>query len=227
MKLSALMSVRDGERFLAAALDSVFADDPPPDEVVVVDDGSTDGTATILDGYGDRIVRTRIEPAGIAAGLNRAVELSTGDVLTFHDGDDLWVRGRRRALLTPLEDPDVDASFGLIEQFADDELTDDERRRLSIDTTPRVAYLHTTMAIRRSVALAVGPFDPLLTTATNVDWISRARATGMRAVVVDEIVLRRRIHTTNVGRRLRTQKSADLLEIIRRHRGRTAQEGGH
>lgn len=224
MKLSALMSVRDGERFLAEALDSIFADDLQPDEVVVVDDGSTDASATILDSYGDRLRRDRIEPSGISVGLNRAVAVSTGDVITFLDSDDLWVPGRTRALLSPLADAEIDASFGLVEQFGDDELTPDEHDRLTIDTTPQFSYLHTTMAVRRSVATSIGPFDPTLRTAPNLDWMSRARAAGMRAALVHEVVLRRRIHTTNVGRRQWAQKHADLLEVVRRHRARSAQE---
>jgi glycosyltransferase involved in cell wall biosynthesis len=43
------MPVRDGERFLREAIDSVLAQTFDDFEFVIVDDGSTDGTARILD----------------------------------------------------------------------------------------------------------------------------------------------------------------------------------
>ena len=52
MKISCVIPVHNSERFLASSLDSVLAQTRPPDEVIVVDDGSTDGSAGILQRYG-------------------------------------------------------------------------------------------------------------------------------------------------------------------------------
>src|SRR5207237_5321788 len=46
--VSAIMPVFNAEEFLAAALESLLAQDYEPYEIVVCDDGSTDGTAEIL-----------------------------------------------------------------------------------------------------------------------------------------------------------------------------------
>lgn len=45
--ISVIIPVYNGERFLAQALESVFAQQLQPSEVIVVDDGSTDGTAGV------------------------------------------------------------------------------------------------------------------------------------------------------------------------------------
>ena len=220
MTLSVLVPVRDGERYVAESLDSVLGNDPPPDEVVVVDDGSTDATPTILDRFGQRIVRRRTPPLGLSSALNEAIAVASGDLLTFHDSDDLWTPGRSAPLLAALDDPDVDAAFGLMEQFADPDLTEAERAKVRIDTRPQIAYLHTTMVVRRTLVQRVGRFDTTLSTSANLDWMSRARAAGMRSVVVPVVVTRRRVHASNLGRRLAEQKRADLLRVIRSHHHR-------
>lgn len=83
-------------RFLPAALDSVFADDWPPDrlEVIAVDDGSTDETAEVLAAYGDRVTVIRQENAGLVAAVNTGLHQATGDYIALLDADDEWPAGR-------------------------------------------------------------------------------------------------------------------------------------
>ena len=45
--VSVITAVHNGERFLGEALESLFAQDYAPFESIVVDDGSTDGTASV------------------------------------------------------------------------------------------------------------------------------------------------------------------------------------
>ena len=47
--------MRDGAKYLGAAIDSVLAQTSPPQEVVVVDDGSLDDTPTVIASYGHRV----------------------------------------------------------------------------------------------------------------------------------------------------------------------------
>ena len=65
-RLSVVMAVRDGERYLAEALESVLGQSIAPGEIVAVDDGSTDGTPAILDHYRSRVRVLRQPPGGIA-----------------------------------------------------------------------------------------------------------------------------------------------------------------
>ena len=53
-ELTVVVPVFNGERFLAATLDSVLAQSMPDFELIVVNDGSTDRTAEILAGYASR-----------------------------------------------------------------------------------------------------------------------------------------------------------------------------
>lgn len=79
------------ENYVRSALNSVLAQTREVDEVIVIDDGSTDGTPTILAEYkgvpGWRIVRTRNNGLGPARNLGRA--LAKSDYIYFFDSDDL------------------------------------------------------------------------------------------------------------------------------------------
>jgi glycosyltransferase involved in cell wall biosynthesis len=79
------------EDYVADALDSALGQTWSEIEIIVVNDGSTDGTADVLDRYGDHEQVTVIhqENQGAAAARNRAYENSSGALVKFFDGDDL------------------------------------------------------------------------------------------------------------------------------------------
>jgi glycosyltransferase involved in cell wall biosynthesis len=83
-------------RFIAEAIDSVLAQEFPPDEVeiIVVDDGSTDDTAERVRKYGPR-VRYFCKPnGGQASALNFGIAKATGEIVTFLDADDFFLPGK-------------------------------------------------------------------------------------------------------------------------------------
>jgi glycosyltransferase involved in cell wall biosynthesis len=88
--ISVVMPAYQAERWIGAALDSVFAQTLPADEVIVVDDGSTDGTARELERFAGRIRVIRQRNAGCPAAYNRGFAEATGDFIARCDADDLW-----------------------------------------------------------------------------------------------------------------------------------------
>ena len=85
-------------RFLGAAIDSALAQGEGT-EVIVVDDGSTDGTAALLAGYGDRVRVARQSNQGPSAARNLGADRSLGENLFFLDSDDVLVPGAIASLL--------------------------------------------------------------------------------------------------------------------------------
>jgi len=74
------------------AVDSVLAQSYQPLEVIVVDDGSTDDTAVLLSGYGERIkVIRRSLNRGVSAARNCGIRRSCGSYVALLDSDDLWL----------------------------------------------------------------------------------------------------------------------------------------
>lgn len=89
--VSVVIPAYNAEKYLREAVDSALAQSYPECEIVVVDDGSTDGTGAILDGYGNRIRVIRQVNSGSAAACNAGVAAATGAWIAFLDADDVWL----------------------------------------------------------------------------------------------------------------------------------------
>ena len=220
--VSAVMAVRDGEQYLAEALDSILEQSVPPDEVVVVDDGSVDGTSAVLSAYGAALRVIQQAASGQAAAINAAVAAATGTVLAFLDADDTWEPDAQRVRLERLHQPDApDAVFGSIVQFVSPELGPDAAAAFHFDPGPTPGTLLQAMVIRRAAFDRVGQLDTTLPSAANIDWMSRARVAGLQFAAIDDVVARRRLHRSNMGVTMGPRRLKALTDVVRMHRERT------
>lgn len=90
-RVSVLMSVYNGARYLQEAVDSILGQTFDDFEFIIVDDGSTDATPAILDSYTDaRIVRLRNEAnIGLTRSLNKGLAVARGEYVARQDADDV------------------------------------------------------------------------------------------------------------------------------------------
>ena len=220
--VSAIMPVRDGEQYVAEALDSILGQTAMPTEVIVVDDGSIDNTPAILASYGDAVRVVTQEASGHAAAINAGTATATGTYFSFLDADDLWLPDALACRLDRLHQPDSpEAVFGRIVQFVSPELGPEATPGYRFDPGPSVTTLFQAMVIRRDAFARVGPFDPALPSAANIDWISRARLVGLRIATVENVVVRRRLHRTNMGVTMGERRLKALTHVVRMHHERT------
>jgi glycosyltransferase involved in cell wall biosynthesis len=90
-KVSIIVPVYNGEKFLCRCLDSITAQTFTDFEAVLIDDGSTDQSGNICDEYAAkdrRIVVVHKQNEGVAKARITAFEHSKGDFITFVDSDD-------------------------------------------------------------------------------------------------------------------------------------------
>lgn len=210
------MSVLNGETYLAEAIDSMLSEQGPDDEIIVVDDGSTDGTPAILEGYAGRIRILTQTNAGMATAYNRALAGATGRYIAFNDADDLWEPGRiARQVATLDAAPEVSLVFGMSLQFVSPELSDDDKRRFAPPQSILRGEGIPCALMRRAAYDTVGPFDEAAKVTFGYAWLAKAKALGLQRVMLDEVVSRRRLHHTNWSRLNRDQLNAESLKAMR------------
>jgi glycosyl transferase family 2 len=89
MRLSVIIANWNYEDFVGDAIASALAIDWADKEVIVVDDASTDGSRSVIEGFGGRIA-AHFRPKSHQLGAHTfGFEQSTGDVIIFLDADDL------------------------------------------------------------------------------------------------------------------------------------------
>ncbi len=107
--ISAVVPARDEALRIGPCLDTLLAD-PDLLEVIVVDDGSTDGTASLARACGARVVEAGPPPenwVGKPWALQRGLEAAAGDVVVSVDADTRPRPGLARALAAALGDADL------------------------------------------------------------------------------------------------------------------------
>jgi hypothetical protein len=90
--ISVAMSVFNGERFLASAIESVLAQDFADFEFLIIDDGSSDGSAGLIREYAERDPRIRPivrENRGLVASLNEMIDAARAPIIARMDADDI------------------------------------------------------------------------------------------------------------------------------------------
>ena len=88
--ISVIIPVFNGEKYLAAAIESVLAQNYQPIQLIVVDDGSTDRSATVARSFAQVEYHFQ-DHAGVATALNMGIAESKGTFIAFLDADDLWI----------------------------------------------------------------------------------------------------------------------------------------
>ncbi len=89
-KISVLMSVYNGERYLREAVDSILNQTLSDFEFIIINDGSADGTRDILESYGDHRIRLfHQENIGLTRSLNKGISLARGEYIARMDADDV------------------------------------------------------------------------------------------------------------------------------------------
>jgi len=195
--ISAIITAYNSERYLSEAIESALAQTLPPDEIVIIDDGSTDGTAAVARGYGERVRYCWQANQGPGGARVSGIRESRGDVMAFLDADDIWLPRKMELQKAALdEDPELGIVFNHLVQFRSPDLTPEAAARLVCDETPQSAPLISGLMLRRSAYERVGPLRTDIK-PDFVDWYMRANDAGVRMRTLEDVLHKRRLHPAN------------------------------
>ena len=207
---------------IGRAVDSVLAQDFRPCELIVVNDGSTDGTRALLEGYGAAITVINQENRGMSAARNAGIRRARGTYVAFLDADDWWLAGKlSRQVELMRGHPEIGFSSTTVR------VEDDDGRLLNLWRCPNgsteilatlfaqnaaIAGGCSAVMARRDLLGRVGLFDESLRGFEDPDlWMRLAAVSGYACI--DEtlaVILRRE---QSVSRNLDSMRAAALRSM--------------
>lgn len=112
-KVTVLMPVYNGEKYLKEAIDSILTQTFTDFEFLIINDGSTDKTERIIKSYTDqriKLIKNKVNK-GIVTALNKGIRLAKGEYIARMDCDDLSLPKRLESEVTFL---DKNPEYGLV-----------------------------------------------------------------------------------------------------------------
>jgi glycosyltransferase involved in cell wall biosynthesis len=201
--VSVIIPAYNSEAFLREAVESALGQTHPPHEIIVVDDGSTDDTAAIARGL--PVVYIRQENAGVSAARNVAIGHSKGELIALLDSDDVWLPEKLAIQIEALNaNPDAGYAVCFFSYIFRPEPSPPSwwppvwYREGYVPPTEAGYCIPSTWLIRRSTWDAVGPFDLQRRVGEDIDWLARAKDVDISTVLVEDVLLHKRAHETNL-----------------------------
>ena len=119
--ISVVIPAYNHERFVGEAIESVLDQSCADLELVVVDDGSTDRTAEVIQGYTDRRLRYYYQENQDAFNtINRGIGLAKGSYISILNSDDVYETTRLERLVAVLEEKNCVCTFSDVIPISDD-----------------------------------------------------------------------------------------------------------
>lgn len=226
-KVSVVVPVYNGGRFLKGAVLNLLAQGYPNLEIVVVNDGSTDDTAEVAASLGSCIRFFSQPNQGPSPARNQGVQHSTGELVAFLDVDDLLTESaitRYVAAFEANKQADVvmmQMQLMKITGYKDEHETVPE---FEFYKDPFYSYHVGTVMVRRAVFDKIGYLDESIRICEDVDWFMRMREHKLHLVMLPHTAMLHRRHDTNMT--LHVQKGGrDLVSVLRKSLERRKAEG--
>jgi len=215
-RISVIVPVFNGERYIRDALDSIFEQEYSPLEVVVVDDGSTDNLATVLSVEFPSLRYHYQKHGGLSAARNAGIRLASGRWIGFLDADDLWAPGKLKSQVKYLAaHTELDAVFGHIQQFYTPEEEEKVRQAYRYSREVLPGFDPDTMLIAAKAIRRIGAFDEKVKMGEFLDWFARAQEAALVYAMLPEVLAFRRIHVSNVSITRRNETAAEYARLLK------------
>jgi len=125
VKISVVMAVYNGEKYIEEQLMSILSQSIMPDELIIQDDGSSDSTTDKIQSITEKsdvsvkLVKNK-ENLGFSKNFITAISAASGEYIFLSDQDDIWKKDRIKRALSVMEDNKnilaLSSAFDLIDE---------------------------------------------------------------------------------------------------------------
>lgn len=226
-RLSVIMAVYNGERFLRQTMDSIISQTFDSFEVIVIDDASTDDTGKILSDYSAADQRIKVVTnetnLRLANSLNKAVGLAAGKYIVRMDADDICLADRFEKQYRYMEEnPDVGLSFCRFFALKGDDIIPCGIGRGCDSASIKAMLLFFCPVlhpgvIARTELMKRYDYDPRHTCSEDLDLWTRMAADGVKITCSGDYLMLYRIHDMSITSKTPEKQKQEVLESERRY----------
>ncbi|MCX5833286.1 MAG: glycosyltransferase [Deltaproteobacteria bacterium] len=239
MKISVVIPVHNGDRFLPEAIESVLGQSHQDFEILLVDDGSTDGSQGIMKRYArlDRRVRfVTQENRGRCEAANRCLEEARYDWVARLDADDVFLPTKIERQLQYLAEHPEGRVIGTFGYFINEEgkrlgfigttgpFVDAGGFRKHAENGVPIRFIHSSVMMHRRTVLDAGGYRSEFLQVEDMDLWNRLAERGHLLLTVPEPLVLYRIHGRSVS--VEKKKEQELYDAWALERMRRRRQGG-
>ena len=234
VKISVIMSVYNGEEYLAEAIDSVLGQSFKDFELIVINDCSTDKTSEILKQYealDNRVkVHTNEVNLRLPSSLNKAISLAEGKYIARMDADDICLPDRLEKQYAFMEaHPDVALSScrfmtlknGVISSGGCGGKTDNESVKAMLLVTNPI--LHPGIIAKAEVIRELG-YDKSFTCTEDMELWSRFVMANHKIEIQSEYLMIYRLHDKQITETTKERQRGEVKALQKRYYGNLLKE---
>lgn len=227
-KISVIMPVYNGEKYLREAIDSILAQTYTDFEFIIIDDGSADTSQQIVRSYTDPRIRfyQNEHNMGVAATLNRGLDLAAGEYIARMDADDISLPTRFEFQVDFLDKHLHTAVVGCEVYFFDENGFirnggySSNFRQMKVDLFFFCGLAHPSVMMRKSMVRRVGGYDLSFNGLEDYELWSRI-SDSYEITAIPHVLFKYRIHGSQVTknpspdylRRMHCLKERQLIRI--------------
>ena len=218
--VSVIMPVYNGERYLPQAIESILGQTLRDFEFIILNDGSSDGTAPLIERFACLDSRIRVyhqENRGLVAAINRLLALSQAPYVARMDADDISLPHRLEAELNFLEANysvalvgsaiELISSLGMPSHIVRFPTSDHDIRRALLHHN---CIAHPAVMMRKDAVQAVGGYRKCFAAAEDYDlWLRLAER--FQLANLRDPVLQYRVHPLQLASQSPDQAALSLL----------------
>jgi glycosyltransferase involved in cell wall biosynthesis len=219
LAVSVIIPVKNGERFLASALDSVVAQTYGHYEIIVVDGQSADRTADIAKSY-EAVRYIRQTSHGLSHAYNIGIDAARGEFVAFLAHDDVWTPDKLSVQVDYLMNhPEIQYTIARVKFFLEPGFPVPPGFRKELLENDHVGRTLETLVARKSLFDVVGKFNPEVAISMDVDWFVRANDSYVPMAILYDVLLYRRVHDANTSLQVEVDNQRyndEMLKLLRR-----------
>jgi len=220
-KVTVLMSVYNGEKYLNEAIDSILGQTFKDFEFLIIDDGSTDSSLDIIKSYTDtriRLVRNE-QNSGLTKSLNKGLGLAHGEYIARMDVDDISLPKRLETQMKVLEATLADICF--CRSIFINEINGKEniwKEKDWLFTRWRGLFeneygLHSAVMFRRKSILRIGGYDKSFIRAQDYELWDRCAVCGLKFIYTSTPLLQYYLRSQGISRQYLTEQEKYTRQV--------------